>query len=50
LHGIAIFGGATRMTPGADELGDGPLLRVRHRTVFGGLGVIAEPDDTVHAL
>ena len=49
-HGIAVFGGAgSTATPPESGL-DAPVLRVRHRTLFGGFGVVAEPDDEVLAV
>ena len=50
LHGVAVFGGATNMAARPDAAADGPLLLIRHRTIFGGFGVAAEPDDEVLAV
>jgi len=46
-HGIAVFGGAGSTATPPDGSFDGPVLRVRHRTLFGGFGVIAAADDEV---
>ena len=46
-HGIAVFGGAGSTATPPDAGGDAPVLRVRHRTLFGGFGVVAAPDDEV---
>lgn len=43
-HGVAVFGGATN-TAAKPADAAGPLLSVRHRTIFGGFAVDAEPDD-----
>ncbi len=44
LRGIALFGGAdsSALSPGPD--GGGSVLRIRHRTLFGGTGVSSTPD------
>lgn len=44
-RGIALFGGAgsSARAPGREE--GGPVLRVRHRTLFGGFGLVARPDE-----
>ena len=46
-HGIAVFGGATNTAARAGASPDEPRLTMRHRTLFGGFGVMAEPDDEV---
>lgn len=48
LHGISAFGGAG--VQGAEGASGDPLLRISHRSIFGGLGVIAEPDDELLAV
>ena len=48
-RGVAVFGGAHSAT--SPEPGrEGPVLSVRHRTVFGGLAVVAGPDDELLAV
>ena len=42
-----VFGGAGSTATPPDGSFDGPVLRVRHRTLFGGFGVIAAADDEV---
>jgi hypothetical protein len=49
-HGIAVFGGAGSTATPPDGGSDGPALHVRHRTLFGGFGVIAEADDELLAV
>jgi predicted membrane protein len=44
MHGLAFFGGAGSTAPKPDET-DAPALTINHRTIFGGFGVTAEPDD-----
>ena len=46
-HGIAVFGGAGSTATPPDHDAPGPVLSVRHRTLFGGFGVVAAPDDEV---
>jgi hypothetical protein len=45
MHGMAIFGGAGSTAPQPDEGESGPVLSIEYRTIFGGFGVTAEPDD-----
>ncbi len=45
MHGVAIFGGAGSMARHPDGGESGPVLTIRYRTIFGGFGVTAEPDD-----
>lgn len=45
LRGTALFGGAEGPTPPAGPSVDGPVLRIRHRTLFGGVGVSARPGE-----
>lgn len=46
IRGVALFGAASSDTTPTERLGlDAPTLTVRHRTLFGGLGVAAEPDE-----
>jgi hypothetical protein len=49
-HGIAVFGGAGCSAMRPEATYDGPVLTVRHWTVFGGLGIVAEPDEEVLAV
>jgi len=49
-HGIAVFGGAGSTATPPDSGSDDPVLRVRHRTLFGGFGVVAASDDEVLAV
>ena len=49
-RGVAVLGGA-RSAAAAPEPGRaGPVLSIRHRTVFGGLAVVAGPDDQLLAV
>jgi len=50
MHGIAIFGGAGSAARAPDEAGDQPVVDVRYRAVFGGFGIVPEPDDEVLAV
>ena len=50
MHGVAIFGGAGSMAQAPDDADPGPVLNVRCRTVFGGFGIMPEPDDEVLAV
>jgi hypothetical protein len=45
MHGVAIFGGAGSMARQPEEGDSGPVLTIEYRTIFGGFGVTAEPDD-----
>ncbi len=47
MRGVAIFGGAGSMAPQPEDGDPGPVLTIRYRTLFGGFGVTAEPDDEV---
>jgi len=49
-HGIAVFGGAGSTATPPDGDSETPVLHVRHRTLFGGFGVIAEADDEILAV
>jgi len=48
--GIALFGGAYGTASRPEPPFDGPVLHIRHRTIFGGFGVLAEPDDELLAV
>lgn len=50
MHGIAFFGGPGSMAPQPEEGDTGPVLTVTYRTIFGGFGVTAEPEDEVLAV
>jgi hypothetical protein len=47
LRGISIFGGADAETTPFDDLEPGPVLQVRHRTIFGGFTVHADPGEAL---
>ncbi len=49
-HGITVFGGASSLATPPDGGFGGAVLRIRHRTIFGGFGVMAEPDDEILAV
>ena len=45
LTGATVFGSGFSTARAPQDGFDGPALEIRHRTVFGGVGVRAEPDD-----
>lgn len=47
MDGVAIFGGAGSLARQPEEGESAPVLSIRYRTIFGGFGVTAEPDDEV---
>ncbi len=49
-HGVAVFGGAGSGAARPEPGFDGPVLSIRHCTIFGGIGVVAEPDDELLAV
>ncbi|HEY5627932.1 MAG TPA: hypothetical protein VIR16_00340 [Candidatus Limnocylindrales bacterium] len=50
MRGVSIFGGAGSMAPVPEEGDTAPVLSIRYRTIFGGFGVVAEPDDELLAV
>lgn len=45
LRGVAVMGAGESSAPEPEAGYTGPVLEVRHRTVFGGFGIQAEPPD-----
>jgi predicted membrane protein len=45
MEGVAIFGGAGSTAPAPADGDPAPVLTIHYRTIFGGFGVAAEPDD-----